>query len=132
MVRLDYVNYREIFPNRTEFYCAGLCGHRASRLRRSDGFQSGDYFACAWPIGLGVFPIRSRCGAIIPVEWQPGSILNDHWLMYYAHVSMHGMWRTIISLSVFDLLKIGIEPSSLHTVGLMISDVTFAHRLDRM
>src|SRR3546814_21016448 len=33
-----------------------------------------------------------------------------------------------MSLSVFDLLKIGIGPSSSHTVGPMIAAVRFAHR----
>src|SRR3546814_1888091 len=51
--------------------------------------------------------------------------------MYYAHVGMPGMWRTIMSLSVFDLLKIGIGPSSSHTVGPMIAAVRFAHRLEQ-
>jgi L-serine dehydratase len=38
--------------------------------------------------------------------------------------------ETIMSLSVFDLFKIGIGPSSSHTVGPMIAAARFAHRLD--
>jgi L-serine dehydratase len=35
-----------------------------------------------------------------------------------------------MSLSVFDLFKIGIGPSSSHTVGPMVAAARFAHRLD--
>src|SRR3546814_2432596 len=41
------------------------------------------------------------------------------------------MWRTIRSLGVVDLLKIGIGPSSSHTVGPMIAAVRFANRLEK-
>ncbi|NNK32824.1 MAG: hypothetical protein HKP02_06845, partial [Xanthomonadales bacterium] len=36
-----------------------------------------------------------------------------------------------MAVSVFDLFKIGIGPSSSHTVGPMRAACTFARRLDR-
>jgi L-serine dehydratase len=37
-----------------------------------------------------------------------------------------------VAVSAFDLFKIGIGPSSSHTVGPMPSAARFAHRLERL